>query len=79
VSEFFEPPPPPEPQPVYRPPPWIAPPAAYLGAPLPLQFILARTGAVVIAVQRATARGAALEEEDEAFTSSDSATAHERS
>jgi hypothetical protein len=56
VNDFFEPPPPPpEPQQVYRPPPWIAPPAAYLGAPLPLRFILARTEAVVVAVQRATA------------------------
>jgi hypothetical protein len=55
VNDFFEPPPPPEPQPVYRPPPWIAPPANYLGEPLPVQFVLARTDSVVVAVQRATA------------------------
>jgi hypothetical protein len=56
VSDFFEPPPPPpEPEREYRPPPWIAPPGNILGTALPLQLVLARTDAVAVAVQRATA------------------------
>jgi hypothetical protein len=56
VNDFFEPPPPPpEPARVYRPPPWIAPPANYLGSAVPLRLLLARTDSVVVAVERATA------------------------
>ena len=53
VSEFFEPPPPVEPdQQRYRRPPWAGPPPGTLPAVIPLERILARTEKVAVCVTR---------------------------
>lgn len=45
---FFEPPPPGEPQPEWRPPPWFGPPGNVIGALLPIRQVLARSGNAVV-------------------------------
>jgi hypothetical protein len=53
LSEFFEPPPPPgEPEPRYRMPPWLGPPRGTLPAVVPLERVLAGTEKVAVCVTR---------------------------
>lgn len=55
LSEFFEPPPPAEPEPRYRVPPWFGPPCGTLPAVMPLERVLARTENVAVCLSRLAA------------------------
>jgi hypothetical protein len=62
VGEFFEPPPPPgEPAPRHRTPPWLGPPRGTLPAILPLERVLARTDKVAVCISRLAAYPAGFE------------------
>jgi hypothetical protein len=50
VSDFFEPPPPREPEPIPEQPPWLGPPENEVGVPVPLRLLLARTDDVAVAL-----------------------------
>jgi hypothetical protein len=61
VSDFFQPPPPREPEPVPEQPRWIGPPENELGVPVPLRLLLARTEAVALALLDVSAYSTGLE------------------
>ena len=50
MSDFFTPPPPRDPEPVYQEPAWLGPPANELGVPVALRAVLARTDDVALAL-----------------------------
>lgn len=61
MSDFFAPPPPREPEPDYRQPPWLGPPANELGVPVPQRVVLARTDDVALALLDVAAFSTGLE------------------
>jgi hypothetical protein len=61
VSDFFTPPPPPEPVRNEPQPPWLGPPANELGVPVPIRLALAQTADVAVALLDVAAYSSGLE------------------